>query len=160
MNDHAFSTPEWLLDEGILRNIEHAGAIERIQNLQGRHLSNVMASSRMIRLIEDEAFRGDDAYTVIEMLEDLRNGIWSELSNDEPIDVYRRNLQRTYLNSVKTLMESDDSSVDGSDIKALLRGELRSLDRAIESSVSGAPDRVTQVHLEDVQERIESILDA
>ena len=54
----AFSTPEWLLNEDILRNIEHAGAIERIQNLQGRQLASVMSTSRMIRLIEGEAFRG------------------------------------------------------------------------------------------------------
>jgi len=159
MVENAFTTPEWLLDENILRNIEHAGAIERIQNLQARHLRSVMSSTRMMRLIEDEAFRGDDAYTIEEMLEDIRLGLWSELSSSNTIDVYRRNLQRTYLNQVKSLMESDDSDVDGSDIKPLLREELRTLKMEVDQSVNRTVDRRTVIHLQDVQNRIENILD-
>ncbi|MCA1801795.1 MAG: zinc-dependent metalloprotease [Rhodothermaceae bacterium] len=127
MNEHAFTTPAWLLDPTILRNIEHAGAIERIQTLQGRQLSAVLSSDRMIRLIEDEAFRGSDAYTVSEMLTDVRSGIWSELSGSGAIGVYRRNLQRTYVSQLQSLMESTEASVDGSDIKALVRHELTTL---------------------------------
>ncbi len=159
MVDHAFSTPEWLLEETILRNIEHAGAIERIQNLQGRHLSTVMNSSRMIRLIEDESFRGDDAYSIVEMLEDVRNGVWSELPSNSAIDVYRRNLQRSYLSSVQSLMENENSSVHGSDIKALLRDELQTLKNQVDRSVNQTSNRTTRVHLQDVQQRIESILE-
>ena len=159
MIENAFTTPEWLLDENILRNIEHAGAVERIQSLQGRHLRSVMNTSRMLRLIEDEAFRGSDAYTIGEMLEDVRLGIWSELASSSSIDVYRRNLQRTYLSSVKSLMESDDSDVDGSDIKPLLREELRTLKTEVDRAVNRTVDRSTVVHLQDVQNRIENILD-
>jgi hypothetical protein len=159
MVENAFTTPEWLLDENILRNIEHAGAVERIQALQGRHLQSVMSPSRMLRLIEDEAFRGNDAYTIGEMLEDVRLGVWSELASSSSIDVYRRNLQRTYLNSVKSLMESDDEDVDGSDIKPLLREELRTLKTEVDRAVNRTVDRRTVVHLQDVQNRIENILD-
>lgn len=159
MIEHAFSTPEWLLDTGILRNIEHAGAIERIQSLQGRQLESMMSPSRMIRLIEDEAFRGDEAYTISEMLEDLREGVWSELESNRSIDVYRRNLQRAYISHVQTLMESTDSSVNGSDIKALLRDELQTLKSEIEQSEGQIPDRTTNVHLWDILERIDEIFD-
>ncbi|WP_069130384.1 zinc-dependent metalloprotease [Rhodohalobacter halophilus] len=159
MVDYAFTTPDWLLDENILRNIEHAGAVERIQSLQARHLRSVMNSSRMMRLIEDETFRGNDAYGITEMLEDVRKGVWSELSSNSSIDVYRRNLQRTYLNSVKSLMESEDSDVDGSDIKPLLREELRTLKTEVDRAVNRTVDRRTVVHLQDVQNRIENILD-
>lgn len=158
--EHAFSTPDWLLDSSILRNIEHAGAVDRIQGMQGRHLATVMSPARMNRMIEDEAFRGSDAYTVSEMLEDVRNGVWSELSGNRSVDVYRRNLQRSYVNHVHTLMESTGGNVHGSDIKALLRYELNTLKRDVERAISGAPDRATRVHLEDVKERIETILDA
>ncbi|REL38567.1 DUF5117 domain-containing protein [Rhodohalobacter sp. SW132] len=158
LNEHVFSTPDWLLDSDILRNIEHAGAIERIQNLQGRHLSSVMSSSRMIRLIEDEAFRGDEAYTLAGMIEDLRNGIWSELDSGETIDTYRRNLQRTYIHQIGTTMESSDSHVELSDIKPMLRDELHRLAERVDSTVENAPDRITQVHLRDVQHRIDQIL--
>lgn len=159
MVENAFTTPHWLLDESILRNIEHAGAIERIQSLQGRHLAEVMDTDRMNRVIEDEAFRGDEAYTLAEMLEDVRTGIWSELDSGEAIDPYRRNLQRTYIVAIQSLMESDDSEVNISDIKPMLRDELRMLSEQVDDSISGAPDRITRVHLIDIQSRIENILD-
>ncbi len=159
MVENAFTTPEWLLDENILRNIEHAGAVDRIQSLQGRHLRSVMNTSRMARLIEDETFRGDEAYTISEMLEDVRKGVWSELNSSSSVDVYRRNLQRTYVNHVKSLMESEDSDVDGSDIKPLLREELRTLKTEVDRAVNRTVDRRTVLHLQDVQNRIENILD-
>jgi len=159
MVDHAFTTPEWLLEESILRNIEHAGAIERIKRLQGRHLADVMDTERLIRVIEDESFRGDDAYTMAEMLEDIRNGIWSELISGEAIDAYRRNLQRTYVEAIHGLMQSDDNEVNISDIKPMLRDELRILGEQLDDATDSAPDRMTRLHLQDISERIEYILD-
>ncbi|WP_340103327.1 zinc-dependent metalloprotease [Rhodohalobacter sp. 8-1] len=159
MVDHAFTTPYWLLEESILRNIEHAGAIERIKRLQGRHLSEVMEPERMNRIIEGESFRGDEAYTLAEMLEDVRIGIWSELAGSETIDPYRRNLQRTYIDAVRGLMESDGSDVNISDIKPMLRDELRILGDQIDDSVGSTPDWMTRIHLQDISERIDNILD-
>lgn len=158
MIENAFSTPEWLLDPNILRNIEHAGALGRIQSLQGRHLQRVMSSATMLRMIEDETFRGSEAYTVSEMLEDLRNGVWAELSTGSPIDVYRRNLQRSYISHVHSTMTSTNSSVDGSDIKSLLRDELKTLNQQVDRAIDQAPDRATRIHLQDVKERIDHIL--
>ena len=159
MNDYAFTTPEWLLDANILRNIEHSGAVERIQTLQGRQLQTVLNSSRFLRMIEDEAFRGSEAYTVSELLSDMRNGIWNELSSGEAIDVYRRNLQRTYVNHINDLMNSSDNNIHGSDIKALLRDELQSLNQQVERAINRSSDRLTIIHLRDIQSRIEEILD-
>lgn len=159
MVEHAFTTPQWLLEESILRNIEHSGAIERIKRLQGRHLGRMMDESRMNRLIEDESFRGEEAYKLTEMLRDLRAGIWSELDSGEAIDPYRRNLQRIYLQQVKQMMESDDSDVDVSDIKPLLRDELDILSNKIAESQQNGRDRITKTHLRDIQNRISSIID-
>ena len=159
MNDYAFTTPEWLLDANILQNIEHSGAVERIQTLQGRQLQTVLNSSRFLRMIEDEAFRGSEAYTVSELLSDMRNGIWNELSSGEAIDVYRRNLQRTYVNHINDLMNSSDNNIHGSDIKALLRDELQSLNQQVERAINRSSDRLTIIHLRDIQSRIEEILD-
>ncbi len=158
MVEHAFSTPTWLLDEEILRNIEHAGAIDRIQSLQGRQLSEMMEPDRMLRLIEDEAFRGSDAYTLAEMLEDIRHGLWSELDDSEPIDPYWRNLQRTYIEAIHSLMISDDSDITISDIKPMMRSELNMLAAELEDAPGNAADRMTRVHLEDIAERVDGIL--
>lgn len=158
MTENAFTTPHWLLNEQILRNIEHAGAVERIQNLQGSHLRQILNPSRMNRMTEDETFRGSEAYTVSEMLADVRGGVWSELAESNPINTYRRNLQRSYINHIESLMNNDDENINGSDIKVYLRAELEALSREIENAIDGYSASITQIHLQDIQTRIHSIL--
>jgi len=156
---NAFSTPEWLLEPSILRNIEHAGALERVQNLQGNHLRSIMSVPRMNRLIENETFRGADAYTLSEMLSDLRNSVWSELGNAESIDAYRRNLQRIYISNIGSVMDSDSEDADISDIKPLLRAELVTLQNTISDSANRyGNNRIEKAHLNDILDRINRIL--
>jgi hypothetical protein len=165
MNEHAFTTPHWLLNEDILRRIEHAGAVDRIRALQGSQLSNVMNNSRMIRMIEDETFRGNQAYTLAELMSDLRSGLWSELLNNSSVDTYRRNLQRVYLDNIGNMIANESGSnaqraqISISDIQPMLRDELRLLKRDVERAVQNSPDRTTRIHLQDVIVRIDNILD-
>jgi CRISPR/Cas system-associated endoribonuclease Cas2 len=56
-------------------------------------------------------------------------------------------------------MKSSDDSVHGSDIKALLRDELQSLNQQVERAINRSSDRLTIIHLRDIQTRIEEILD-
>ena len=167
LNEHAFSTPKWLLDEDILRRIEHAGAIERIKNLQAGILRSTMNAGVMTRLSEQEAF-DDDAYTLLEMLEDLRKGIWSEVYQSQSIDAYRRSLQREYISYIHTMFEDDvlegrfgspDLDIKDSDIRPALRAELIQLRTDIRSARSNIRDRASRAHLDDVAARINEILD-
>ncbi len=167
LNEHAFSTPTWLLDEEILRRIEHAGAVERIKNLQAGILRSTMNAGVMTRLSEQEAF-DDDAYTLLEMLEDLRRGIWSEVYQSQSIDAYRRSLQREYISYIHTMFEDDvlegrfgspDLDIKDSDIRPALRAELIQLRTDIRSARSNIRDRASRAHLDDVTARINEILD-
>ena len=87
------------------------------------------------------------------MLSDLRNGIWSELKGDPvDIDLYRRNLQRSF---VEILDAEVGREVTSSDLPALTRAELQSLFDEIVATL--AQKKVTppaQVHLLDLKFRI------
>lgn len=166
INTHVFTTPEWLLDEEILRRIEHAGALDRVRNLQARILNDVMAPDVMIRLSEQHAF-DEDAYAPLEMLNDLRAGIWTEIYESESIDVFRRNLQRMYLSNIEEAFENDEGGsrfnpvdIKESDIRPLLRAELKQLKSDVQRAHSRTRDTLTKAHLEDVTERINNILDS
>lgn len=74
--NHAFQTPEWMLESDILTRIEHAGALDRIRRYQENVLKDLMHPQRMARLLEGEALF-EDGYTAIAMMDDLREGIWS-----------------------------------------------------------------------------------
>lgn len=159
LNDHALSSPDWLMDKEILNRIDYSGAIEQAQQLQGRFLQSILSTDRMLRLIEAEAFEGSDVYTLSEMLTDLRKGVWSEVYAGSTINTYRRNLQRTYLEIIKEKLNEDSEDYDevaGSDIQPQLKQTLKILKDDIEGA--SVPGSLSQSHLDDTIDRIDAIL--
>jgi hypothetical protein len=102
--EHVYETPEWLLDHDLLRRFEHVGAVERVRWYQVNSLDELLGVERLERMIEQQAFLGSDAYSLAEMLDDLRDAVWSELAGGGAIDPFRRNLQRGYLDRMAWLL--------------------------------------------------------
>ncbi|MCB0472169.1 MAG: zinc-dependent metalloprotease [Flavobacteriaceae bacterium] len=174
VNDQLFNTPTWLIDKDIIGKTEYTGVVERIRNLQERTLDNLLDLGRLQRVIEDETLNGNKAYTLLDLMADLRKGIWSELGTGRKIDTYRRNLQRAYIDKLKYLLtvEKQDLprmespyfkptrvAVNESDIRAAARAELEILKSRIRSSIGITSDRMTKYHLQDALKRIDQILD-
>ncbi len=173
LNENVFGTPAWLINKDILERIEGAGIVEKIRTFQARSLNNILEAGRIARLIEGKALSGNKAYSPLEMMDDLRNGIWLELNKGKNIDPFRRNLQRAYLDRMKYLMNNDQKPVDSrfrsfygftpvkvsqSDIRPLVREELRLLKKQIKRALSKRLNRITKIHLRDALSRIENIL--
>jgi hypothetical protein len=170
--DQVFETPMWLLDEGILRRIESAGAVERIRGLQVGRLNQLLDPGRMQRMIEAAAFDPQRSYGLIEYMDDIREGVWSELSSAGAIDTWRRNLQRGYLARMDYLMNTDYSTpstsaafitsitLEQSDIRAVARAQLATLRRDVSNAAGRTTDVMTRYHLRDVVERIDALLEA
>ena len=169
--DQAFAPPAWMIDEDILRRIENVGTVERMRGIQVRVLNRVLDPGRMQRLIEGEARLGGEAYSLGEMLGDVRGAVWSELRAARTMSVYRRNLQRGYLERMKWLMTEEPEptpsflqrfrtsvNVPQSDIRAFVRGELRTLEREVRRALGRTRDNATRLHLEDALVRIDRIL--
>jgi len=102
----------------------------------------------------------------------LRNGIFTEAKTGAKTDVYRRNLQRAYVERLQYLMEKEQQripsrwenfigvtrvDVSQSDIRAMARGELRTLKSMAQSAT--ASDTMTRYHYQDLVARIDEILD-
>ena len=154
--EHAFRTPEFLIEPDLLRRFEPTGTVDRIREEQGDLVRRLLSDSRLNRLVEQAAVRtGGDAYAPAEMLADLRGGVWSELEEGGgfTVDVFRRNLQREWTSAMIDKLDND------SDIGALARGELQDLSARISDRVSEADDRTTRLHLRDLREQIERALE-
>ncbi|MDC6391116.1 zinc-dependent metalloprotease [Maribacter sp. PR1] len=174
LQEQLFQTPEWLLDQDIFGRIQYSGFVERIRSIQERNLTNMMSLGKMARLVENEAAIGNEAYTLVEMMDDLRQGIWSELSSGKKIDTYRRNLQKAHIDRLAYLMTAENQkklsdyggyrkstavNTSQSDIRSVARAELNILKRNIRNAMGRTNDRMSRYHLEDVQERIDQILE-
>ena len=158
LNDHAFTTPMFLIDPAILRRLEPAGALDRIRTGQARVLRSLLNAGRIRRLVEQEAIDGDAAYSATDFLAELRAGLWAELdAPDVRIDAWRRNVQRVHLELIDGQLNGRQAA--RGDVRPFLRGELRALDRAVDAAFARISDRATRLHLEDVRDEIARTLD-
>jgi Met-zincin/Domain of unknown function (DUF5117)/Domain of unknown function (DUF5118) len=158
LNENAFSTPAWAVKADILRRIEPSGALARVNAAQERVLNSLLSNARFDRLVEQEALDGVAAYKPSEFMSDVRKGIWSELEGGPVrVDVYRRNLQNSYVDLLSTKLNGRPAVTD--DYRALIKAELRDLSAAIAAAMPRASDRQTRAHLADARDQIAKALD-
>ena len=158
LNENAFATPSWAVKPEILRRIEPAGALARVNLAQERVLNSLLSNTRFDRLVEQEAIDGAAAYKPADFMSDVRRGIWSELEGGPVrIDVYRRNLQNSYIDLLSNKLNVRPAVTD--DYRALIKAELRDLSAAINVAMPRAVDRQTRAHLADVRDQIAKALD-
>ena len=157
MNRQVFSTPEWLLESDILHRFQGSGTPDLIRGRQVSALNQVLNVDRMKRLVEQEAFNGSEAYTLGEMMDDLRTGVWSEAGAGRATDAYRRNLQRAYLDRMAALMV--DEAALQTDIAPFVRGQLGTLSTELQRASGRVNHRASQLHYQDAVARIAQILD-
>ena len=180
LDEHLFATPEWLLDQDLLRTFEYVGTVERIRWYQVTGLNALLSPHRLERLVEQHAMNGDDAYGPAEMLDDLRSSIWKELGQSNSVDTYRRNLQRAYLDRMEYLLTEAEANagnppadyrpdvgmenlrttfhVQQSDIRPLVLEQLRELKSEVENALRSTDERYTRTHLEYVAKRIDNVI--
>ena len=174
MQEQLFETPEWLIDKDIFNKIEYSGSVERIRATQERYLNTMLHLGKLARIIENETLNGDEAYSLVEMMRDLRRGIWSETRSGKTIDTYRRNLQKAHIDRLEYLMTADSQAktpdfggyrkstpinTSQSDIRSVARAELNNLKSDIRGGLSRISDTMSRYHLQDALERIDLILE-
>ena len=170
LNDQLFETPTWMIDNNILNKIEFAGITNRIRSTQSRTLNSILDFGKMARLIENEAINGKAAYTLIDMMSDLKRGIWKEIYTHKTIDVYRRNLQLAYLDRISYIMNEEQGSIPSwargrvtsvkvsqSDIRTIAVGQLLELKKDIKKHKNRS-DKMTKMHLDMATAKINKIL--
>ena len=176
LNENAFTTPTFILVDSILRRMEPQGSIARVVQAQNGVLNSLLQNNRLIRMSEYEP---QTKFGVIELFKDVRGGIFSELRTGQEIDVYRRALQRAYVENLNTKINPPPANPNApqfpgggpggpqqgppqldtklSDINAAVRNELKELDLEILMAI---PRRqgMDKAHLDDLRFRIEQAL--
>jgi len=168
-----FTTPTWLLDKTTLDNIGQ-DPIQLIGGLQAPVLNRLLSSSTLGKLISAEAADGESAYKVTDLFADMQGTIFSELKTNAPIDVYRRNLQKSYVDKLIALVvpapaapaqggspmmspRSGGGAAPG-DIASIAKAQLRELDATVKAALPQATG-MSKYHLQDISERISAALD-
>ncbi|AEV99412.1 hypothetical protein A4D02_26610 [Niastella koreensis] len=176
LNREVFTTPEWLLNNSILNKIGSPTRMGSVGTVQGRVLDVIFSDRVFSSLLRTEQrFGKKNVYTMIELLDDVKNGIWSELKKQQPISIYRRNLQKNYVNSLfENIKEAEEGShlfyllmggpkmeeelpvTTGSDVGSYLALHLEKLKGEIKTALPMIKDKDSQNHLRYILERIET----
>jgi hypothetical protein len=171
-----FRTPTEILKPGLVALFEPTGTEERVLAGHRSILNILLGNARLERLVNTAALAGknEKPYPLSEMSAELRRGIWSEL-DAAPVktDVYRRNLQRAYIELLGTKLNPLPWSPPpglppgfvlmpppplAGEARAIVRAELTDLDASLARALPKASDRETKAHFQDSRYQISKIL--
>ena len=176
LQNQLFATPKWILDNNILNKISSPVANERLQSIQTNILRSLLDKGRLYRLTTSNTRFGNATYSLHDMMEDTRKGLFSELTSRQATDVFRRNLQKTYVTQLGDLINPSSSpsisaasaparmvgpsvDVENTDVVSEAKAQLKKLAASIQASKASIKDPSSLSHFDDLQDRIKHILD-
>jgi hypothetical protein len=172
LQKNLFTTPTWLLNKSIMDKVT-SPVEDKVSGMQDTWLGALLNTNRLQRLIT-ETNRDANAYRIDEFIDDLKKGIFSELTTHAPIDNFRRNLQKSFVERMSSLAAITSGAPAGgggiilsfgptvdvkkTDISSVARGELRALKAQIAAAAATYGDKLSRYHLQDLNERIDRVL--
>jgi hypothetical protein len=151
--------PSWELFPGEMNWIAYVQYI-----ILDRVVSHRTANALMVQQTDSKTF-----YSFDQLLTDLEAGIWRELKDKGTIDIYRRNLQKMYVEKLIAMTAGyfatrnfwDKSMypiITITDVYPIVRDHLKSLSQKMDKASSSYNDRLTQLHFRELRERINNAL--
>ncbi|MDB5111217.1 MAG: hypothetical protein JWR67_2331 [Mucilaginibacter sp.] len=176
LNRQLFTTPKWLLDERILNDIGQT-PVQVVYRSQDPVLTRIVSVHTLNKLLAGEAANGASAYKVTDLFSDLNNSIFTELKGNQPIEIYRRNLQKLYVDKLIEIVKpkpqvvvatfvvpgrrgsANQRELDQTDALSIAKAQLRIINDMIKTALPNATDAMSNYHLQDLSDRITAALD-
>ena len=166
VNNQVFETPTWLLDTVIMSRVDYGTMVNRIVEMQNQVLTSVLETYTFARMLDNEFKNKNNAYTVAELLSDLENKIFAK----GDLDIFRRGLQRAYVERIGVLMKLDKPvqetkyAASGltpynpnlSDMRVIMQNALTEVEKVIVKA-SRKSKGFDKIHYEELLKRIASI---
>jgi hypothetical protein len=169
-----FTTPAWLVDNGILDQIGSNGVTVIYRN-QEVILNRILSEHTLNKLLVAES-QDKAAYKITDFFGDMQNIIFRELKSNQPIDIYRRNLQKLYVDKLIDIVAPEPApatataapaggrrggggqggprELEQTDVVSVAKAQLRLINSQIKTALPGTTDSMSNYHLQDISERI------
>lgn len=174
LNQQLFTTPAWLINNDIFsRTGENPQII--IGMRQESVLNRIISNNTLGKLFAMESSLGNNAYKATELMDDLRRAIFSEVYTKKATDVYRRNLQKMFVERLIAQLPSatpaptsvggitfqitPSLNVKNTDTYSVVKGTLRTIRNDIRMALPAVTDQMTKLHLQDLVDRITLVLE-
>jgi hypothetical protein len=104
LDKYLFTSPLWLVNQPLI-NQTGVDMIASIKRVQDNVLRRIVGPDIVYRLVCAGAIQSSVRnYTATDLFDDLRTGIFKELSTHASMDIYRRNLQKRYIEYLAGLL--------------------------------------------------------
>ena len=168
LQSQLFTTPSWLIDKKLFA-YTGVNNLSTISTLQSSTINSVLNTRVINNLLSFEMYDLKNAYTVSALFNDLKKGIFSELITHKAIDIYRRNLQKMYVDRLVELLKplpkitvtssrgstfSPMPSLDDNDGFSIIKGHIRQLISEIQVALPRTADQMSKLHLKDLVDRL------
>ncbi|REC43968.1 hypothetical protein DRF69_07045 [Chryseobacterium sp. 5_R23647] len=150
LNENVFITPQWLLKKDIFEKTGKT-PVKTVEEIQNVVLGRVLSPMVLQSLYQSEAV-DQNSYPLVELFSDLNSSIIKK----DNADIYGRNLQRNYVDTLIRLIDNKNS--DKSDVSAIVRGNLNTIKKDLLAKTA-SNDLINKYHNEDLVFRIEKALD-
>lgn len=173
IQSNVFTTPTWVIQKKVT-GLTGQTPLSTIGAIQDRALSGLVNVTTINNLIRFEAEEPGNAYTATEMLNDVRKSVFSELSARKPIDIYRRQIQKSLVERLIGFVKPADPqtvSLGGvtftvttgftktGDGISIIKAQLKTLAADIRTASGSYGDAASKSHLLDLQDRIKAALE-
>jgi len=152
ISDKVFETPQWLLDTTVLVRTGES-PLQIIGGLQHNTLNDLLSITTLSRLIHAGILNPKENYGVESLLSQLDKSIWTELNRNQAVDIYRRGLQRIYVDKLIELTQK--SGRDFRDVAPIVSAHLHNLSIRLNAAATKTRDEITKQHLKFMVHKIE-----
>jgi len=172
LQNQLFETPKWLINKDIWNRVSNPGeTADPVMGAMESGLNSLVSNDRLARMQTNvERFGADKTYSAIELLNDVQSGLFNELTSKKAIDMYRRNLQKVYVERLNNMLNPPSAAagtitfgsvmnVNRTDLPAIARAQLLKLRAQVAAAIPTTADSMSKIHLQDLQERIKKALD-
>ncbi len=168
-----FTTPKWLINKAIWDRSNNPGDdADPVLAAQESTLNSLLSAERINRLqVSVERYGAENAYSAVEMMNDVQGGLFTELKTKKAIDFYRRSLQKSYVNKLDNILNPSSpagfivltslgrglvntTDLSRSDITSIARAQLLKLNGQVTAAIPTTTDGMSKMHLMDIKERI------
>ncbi|MDD4639212.1 MAG: zinc-dependent metalloprotease, partial [Bacteroidales bacterium] len=156
--ENVFEFPQWLIRRDLIEKFDDSGMYERnIRGMQAAALVDILSNASLNRLAEI-SYNHPDSYRIEDLFETLRSYLFKELLQGKETDIYKKGLQKTYLDRLKYLgpknpdADKRDMGVNIlllTDVQTCAWNELTALKKDLERAIKRYPKgSIMRAHIE------------
>jgi hypothetical protein len=148
IQQEAFKTPQWLNSPKLYARTETD--FDLVSKVQKELLGDLLDGKTLAKLLTAEN-SGEKGYSPSAYLNDLSNGVFSELAQHSVLDNNRRELQKVYVNKLVVLVQAMAKS--DSDLSSVMRMHVTALMKKVKAA-GVAYKGIGASHFTDLYERL------